>query len=157
MNFFRNLTLTLLLGWTLIMTQSIAAADSTVRAEQDQIRLHIVFNNLPCKAGLQTGWGFACLIDGLPGTILFDTGGDGNVLLSNMQHLGLDAGAVRAVVLSHIHGDHTGGLDAFLARNPDVTVFVPESFPASFQREVVRLGATIKPVSGARKLLLSIL
>jgi 7,8-dihydropterin-6-yl-methyl-4-(beta-D-ribofuranosyl)aminobenzene 5'-phosphate synthase len=135
------------------MTQPFAAAGSAVRTGQDQIRLHIVFNNLPCKAGLQTGWGFACLIDGLPGTILFDTGGDGNVLLSNMHHLGLDAETVQAVVLSHIHGDHTGGLDAFLARNPDVTVFVPESFPASFQREVVRLGAAIKPVSGARKLL----
>jgi len=138
------------------MTQSIAAAGSAVRTEQDQVRLHVVFNNLPCKAGLQTSWGFACLIDGLDKNVLFDTGGNGNILLSNMQKLGLDAQAVEAVVLSHIHGDHTGGLDTFLTRNPDVTVYVPESFPASFKREVERLGAAIETVSGARQLLDSV-
>ncbi|WP_303905112.1 MBL fold metallo-hydrolase [Thiohalomonas denitrificans] len=126
-------------------------------AEQDQVRLHVVFNNLPYKAGLQTEWGFACLIDGLDKVVLFDTGGNGDVLLSNMQRLGLDAEAVEAVVLSHIHGDHTGGLDTFLARNPDVTVYLPESFPAAFGREVIRLGAAVETVSaGPRQLLDSI-
>ena len=148
----RNITVALLFGWTLFMTQSIAASGSAVRAEQDQVRLYVVFNNLPCKAGLQTGWGFACLITGLDKTVLFDTGGDGNILLSNMAKLGLDAEAVKTVVLSHNHGDHTGGLGAVLTRNPDVTVYVPESFPASFKREVRRLGAAIETVSGARQL-----
>lgn len=148
----RNITVALLFGWTLFMTQSIAASGSAVRAEQDQVRLYVVFNNLPCKAGLQTGWGFACLITGLDKTVLFDTGGDGNILLSNMAKLGLDAEAVKTVVLSHNHGDHTGGLGAVLTRNPDVTVYVPESFPASFKREVKRLGAAIETVSGARQL-----
>jgi 7,8-dihydropterin-6-yl-methyl-4-(beta-D-ribofuranosyl)aminobenzene 5'-phosphate synthase len=56
-------------------------------------------------------------------------------------------------VLSHIHGDHTGGLGAFLSRNPDVTVYVPESFPASFKREVGRLGAATETVSRPRQLM----
>jgi 7,8-dihydropterin-6-yl-methyl-4-(beta-D-ribofuranosyl)aminobenzene 5'-phosphate synthase len=85
--------------------------------------------------------------------VLFDTGGDGDILLSNMQRLGLDPKAVDAVVLSHIHGDHTGGLDTFLARNPDVTVYMPESFPASFHQEVIRRGAAVETVSGPRRLL----
>ncbi|MEJ2653272.1 MAG: MBL fold metallo-hydrolase [Gammaproteobacteria bacterium] len=156
MHMLRNITLTLLYGGALVMTKSNATAGSAVRAEQDQVRLHVVFNNLPYKAGLQTGWGFACLIEGLDKVVLFDTGGNGDILLSNMQRLGLDAEAVDAVVLSHIHGDHTGGLDTFLARNPDVTVYIPESFPASFQREVMRLGAAIEAVSGPRQLLDSI-
>ncbi len=120
---------------------------------ENPIRLYVVFNNLPFKAGLQTGWGFACLIHGLDKVVLFDTGGDGDILLSNMQQLGLDAGAVDAVVLSHLHGDHTGGLGAFLARNPHVTVYVPESFPESFQREVLGLGARVETVSEPRRLL----
>lgn len=77
---------------------------------------------------------FSCLIEGLDKTILFDTGGNGDILLANMQRLGLDPEDVDAVVLSHIDADHTGGLGAFLARNPDVTVYMPESLPASFQR-----------------------
>jgi 7,8-dihydropterin-6-yl-methyl-4-(beta-D-ribofuranosyl)aminobenzene 5'-phosphate synthase len=146
----------LLFGWVLFMTQSFVAAGAMAGAEQDQVRLYVVFNNLPDKAGLQTDWGFACLIDGLDKVVLFDTGSNGDVLLSNMQRLGLDAEAVEAVVLSHIHGDHTGGLDTFLARNPDVTVYLPESFPAAFQQEVIRLGAAIETVSGPRQLLDSV-
>jgi 7,8-dihydropterin-6-yl-methyl-4-(beta-D-ribofuranosyl)aminobenzene 5'-phosphate synthase len=149
----RNITLTLLFGWTLFMTQTISAVDNAVRAERDQVRLHVVFNNLPYKPGLQTGWGFACLIEGLDKVVLFDTGGNGNILLSNMQQLGLDAETVEAVVLSHIHGDHTGGLGAVLARNPDVTVYIPASFPASFQEEITDLGITIETVSGPQQLL----
>jgi 7,8-dihydropterin-6-yl-methyl-4-(beta-D-ribofuranosyl)aminobenzene 5'-phosphate synthase len=138
------------------MTQAIVAVGGTETTDQGQLRFHVVFNNVPHKAGLQTGWGFSCLIEGLDKTVLFDTGGDGNILLSNMQRLGLDAEAVDAVVLSHIHGDHTGGLGAFLARNPDVTVFMPQSFPASFQQEVKRLGAAIETVSGPQLLLHSV-
>jgi 7,8-dihydropterin-6-yl-methyl-4-(beta-D-ribofuranosyl)aminobenzene 5'-phosphate synthase len=41
-------------------------------------------------------------------TILFDTGGNGDILLANMQRLGLEPQGVNAVVFSHIHADHTG-------------------------------------------------
>jgi 7,8-dihydropterin-6-yl-methyl-4-(beta-D-ribofuranosyl)aminobenzene 5'-phosphate synthase len=138
------------------MTHAAVAAGDKEKAEQGRLRLHVVFNNVPFKAGLETSWGFACLIEGLDKTVLFDTGGNGDILLANMQQLGLHAEAVQAVVLSHIHSDHTGGLAAFLARNPHVTVYVPESFPASFQQEVTHLGATIETVSGPRQLLDSV-
>ena len=135
------------------MIQTNVAAGATEKNGQDQLRLHVVFNNVPYKAGLETSWGFACLIEGLDKTILFDTGGDGEILLSNMRRLGLDAKAIDAVVLSHIHADHTGGLDALLTHNPDVTVFLPASFPASFRQAIERRGAAIETVSGPRQLL----
>ncbi len=127
--------------------------DGKEKAVQSQLRIHVVFNNLPYKAGLGTGWGFSCLLEGQNKTVLFDTGGNGAVLLSNMRRMQLDARKIDAVVLSHIHNDHTGGLGAFLRHNPDVTVYMPESFPASFKQEVVRLGAMIEAVSGSTKLM----
>jgi len=138
------------------MSQGVIAADGTEMAKQGRLRLHVVFNNVPYKAGMETGWGFSCLIEGLDKTILFDTGGSGDILLANMQRLGLDPEGVDAVVLSHIHGDHTGGLGAFLTRNPDVTVYMPESFPASFQRGVKHLGAATESVSGPQRLMDSV-
>jgi 7,8-dihydropterin-6-yl-methyl-4-(beta-D-ribofuranosyl)aminobenzene 5'-phosphate synthase len=138
------------------MTQIIVAEDKSKKIQQVPLRLHVVFNNVPYQADLETSWGFACLIEGLEKTVLFDTGGDGGILLSNMEQLDLDAKAVETVVLSHIHGDHTGGLDGFLVRNPDVTVFMPESFPASFRHDVERLGAAIETVTGPRQLMNSV-
>ena len=45
-------------------------------------------------------------------TVLFDAGPEGETLLRNAAILGVDFGAVEAVVLSHGHWDHGGGLVA---------------------------------------------
>ena len=87
--------------------------------------------------GLKTAWGFSCLIEYRGQVILFDTGGDSPTLLANMDALGIDPGEVEAVVLSHNHGDHTGGLSGLLLMTGDgPTVFVPQSFPARFKNTV---------------------
>jgi 7,8-dihydropterin-6-yl-methyl-4-(beta-D-ribofuranosyl)aminobenzene 5'-phosphate synthase len=43
-------------------------------------------------------------------TLLFDTGPEGPAFLRNANILGIDFGAIEAVVLSHGHWDHGGGL-----------------------------------------------
>ncbi len=135
------------------MIHATVAAGGTDKAKQIRLQLHVVFNNVPYKPGLKTSWGFSCLIEGLDKTVLFDTGGDGGILLSNMEHLGLQAEAVEMIVLSHIHADHTGGLSVLMERSPDVTVYIPESFPVSFHQEIVRLGAAVETISESRELL----
>lgn len=137
----------------LLMTQPASAMTDVQSQERSQHRISIVFNNIPYQAGLETGWGFACLIEHSGKNVLFDTGADGTILLSNLRRIGLDSQDVEAIVLSHIHSDHPGGLDAFLARNPNVSIFMPESFPLAFQQEVKRLGATVDTVSEPRQLL----
>ena len=143
---------TVFFGWVVYMSHMPTASGTTQEDKQVAIRLHVVFNNVSGRSDLQTGWGFACWVDGLSKTLLFDTGGDGDILLSNMSRLGFTADAVEAIVLSHIHGDHTGGLAGFLDRHSDVTVYMPESFPASFQHQVESFGASIETVSGPRRL-----
>jgi 7,8-dihydropterin-6-yl-methyl-4-(beta-D-ribofuranosyl)aminobenzene 5'-phosphate synthase len=81
-------------------------------------------------------------------TVLFDTGGDASVLLANMRRVGLDPGAVQAIVISHVHADHLGGLEGFLAENSDVTVYVPASFSASVRRMIEASGATLVETAG---------
>jgi 7,8-dihydropterin-6-yl-methyl-4-(beta-D-ribofuranosyl)aminobenzene 5'-phosphate synthase len=96
----------------------------------------IVYDNNRGDEGLRTGWGFACLVESEETTVLFDTGGDASTLLANLEALGKDPAAVDAVVLSHVHQDHTGGLGGLLAAGAEPAVYVPVSFPASFKREV---------------------
>jgi 7,8-dihydropterin-6-yl-methyl-4-(beta-D-ribofuranosyl)aminobenzene 5'-phosphate synthase len=100
------------------------------------ITLTVVYDNRSADPRLGTAWGFACLIETGAMTILFDTGGDGQLLLDNMKTLGIDPQAIDAVVLSHIHSDHTGGLDRLLAINDRLTVYLPRSFPASFKARI---------------------
>jgi len=41
----------------------------------------ILFDNNQFDPRLKTVWGFSCLLRGLEKTIIFDTGGDGSILL----------------------------------------------------------------------------
>ena len=106
-----------------------------------------VYDNYQAETGLATGWGFGCVVRMPETTVLFDTGGGNRVLLDNMRILGIDPEEIDVVVLSHNHGDHTGGLEGFLAENGDVDVYVPKSFPARMQRRVEKHGARYYPVT----------
>ncbi len=120
------------------------AADESISPE-----LVIVYDNNPFDDRLRTAWGFSCLIRLATKTILFDTGGDSPTLLHNMRQLEIDPGEVDIVVLSHIHGDHVGGLRGFLEQNHAVTVCLPQSFPDSFKDEVKSRGAKLEEVAEA--------
>jgi 7,8-dihydropterin-6-yl-methyl-4-(beta-D-ribofuranosyl)aminobenzene 5'-phosphate synthase len=97
------------------------------------MKITVVYDNRMLGPNLASGWGFSCLVDD---DLLFDTGGDGRTLLSNMAKVGIDPTGIRIVVLSHAHGDHTGGLGALLAAGVRPTVYVPRSFPTRFKADV---------------------
>jgi len=55
-------------------------------------------------------WGFAALVEADGARILFDTGARPTTVLENARELKVDLSTVTDVILSHNHGDHTGGL-----------------------------------------------
>lgn len=113
----------------------------------EKVSLTIVYNNVPSDTRLTTAWGFSCFIEGTEKTILFDTGGDGSILLSNMKKLKLNPKNVDAVILSHIHGDHVGGLWSLLQKNNKTIVYLPESFPNSFKQRAEKMCKGVISVS----------
>lgn len=58
--------------------------------------------------------------------ILFDTG-QSDVLLHNANALSIELNDVDAVVISHGHADHMGGLEDFLCVNGHATIYVKKS------------------------------
>lgn len=112
------------------------------------IRFTVVYNNIPHDERLETSWGFACYIEGMEENILFDTGGDGRILLVNMKSMAIEPGAIDCVLLSHYHGDHTNGLEAIREQNPGAAVYMPESFPDEFRQKVANMTGECLPVSG---------
>lgn len=92
------------------------------------MKLTIVYDNCSSQRGLKTGWGFSSLIEtGEAPPLLFDTGADGATLLYNMKQLGIDPSRIGAIVISHPHYDHTGGLSTILETNERAVIYVPAS------------------------------
>jgi len=85
---------------------------------------------------LSTAWGFSALVEYGDYSLLFDTGGDGQILMENMRLLGIDPSQIDSVVLSHAHEDHTGGLIALLDSGAKPEVYLLPSFPVSFKRQI---------------------
>ncbi len=129
-----------------IMTAN-AHQNDVVQRDIPTVRLTVVYDNNPMPAGLRTAWGFACVIETGETKVLFDTGGEGPLLLENMRRLGVDPADIDLVVLSHAHGDHTGGLSDFLHIHPRLPVCFPRSFPKYLSQEIKNAGATPVRVS----------
>ncbi|MFP4176590.1 MAG: MBL fold metallo-hydrolase [Planctomycetota bacterium] len=105
--------------------------------------IEIVYDNYERGGEVRSAWGFSCVVEGGGPTVLFDTGGDGEVLLHNMAVLDRPAGAIDCVVLSHNHWDHIGGLEDFLSKNGNVEVYMPSGFPSRLRELVHERGGEV--------------
>lgn len=122
------------------------------KGQQKSISLAIVYDNNPYQDNCKTDWGFSCFIEGLEKSILFDTGGSGQILLDNMAKLSIDPGTVDGIFISHDHKDHTGGLVTFLEKNGEVDVWVPYFFPKPFKASLRKKAANVNETENFGKI-----
>jgi len=90
-------------------------------------KVTVLYDNYCFSENTAADWGFSCLVEGLDKTILFDTGANPDILEKNAAALNIDVSSIDAVVISHDHWDHTGGLSWLLAKNSDLKVYLPRS------------------------------
>lgn len=100
----------------------------------DQIT--ILYDAFGDRRGLRRDWGFAALVEYGGKRILFDTGNDGATFEHNVRALHADLRRLDFVVVSHRHGDHTGGLAYLLTINPGVTIYAPKENFGTFGAEI---------------------
>lgn len=107
----------------------------------------IIYDNKISIPGLESGWGFACIIDFKGKRILFDTADDSDKLVSNLDSLRFPVSSIDYLVISHDHWDHTGGIETILSLNPGITIYYPATFPDDFQRSLSMKKITHVPVT----------
>lgn len=108
------------------------------------MEIKIIYDNTSSRDDLTADWGFACLVEAYGRKILFDTGARGDILLSNMEKMGIKPADIEMVFISHSHWDHTGGLDDFIKAQP-VTLYVPASYkPEIPDIEIIPVSESLK-------------
>jgi len=105
----------------------------TTSLEATEYEITILATNTANFGGIGE-WSFSALLESEKESIIFDTGFDENTVLHNANLLGKDLSKVEKVILSHFHGDHTGGLiklrKTFMEENPNAfsKVYVADGF-----------------------------
>lgn len=105
------------------------------------VKVTLLVENTVQRRGLLAEHGLSYAIDFGGRRVLFDTGQTPAVLASNAARLGWSLAEVEAVVLSHGHFDHTGGLPAVLAAAPEARVYLhPAALAPKFQQVEGKIG-----------------
>lgn len=140
----KRLLLVLLL---LLMTPATALAAQVGRLKVT------VLSTMMADRGLGE-WGYAALVEVDGKKILYDTGARPETVLANAREMKVDLTGIEDVVLSHHHGDHTGGFlvlrKAMAAQNPRALsrVHVADGFfeagAQGFRPEIPKLKAAVQ-------------
>ncbi|MBU0596363.1 MBL fold metallo-hydrolase [Candidatus Bipolaricaulota bacterium] len=131
-----------------VIAVAVAISSGVLAADAPLITLTILHGNYIHNDSFRAEWGFACLIDGLEKTILFDAGGWQCALRPNIEAAGIEASAIDAIVLSHVHEDHIGGFACLLPLPHDTAVYVSSSFPSNQHDRFEVPGAIIPCADG---------
>ena len=118
------------------------------------IRITTLIENTASSPGLLVEHGLSFWIEYADKRILFDTG-QSDILIHNAKILGINLAEADAIVLSHGHYDHTGGLAAVLDIAPKAKIYL---HPAAIESKFSRKPSEIKPVgmpASAKKAILN--
>src|SRR5207302_2175057 len=80
----------------------------------DSLRIRFLSTQIEADASVRAEWGFGALVEADEAKLLFDTGYLPDTVTANAASLHVDLRGIHDVVLSHWHGDHTGGIETVL-------------------------------------------
>lgn len=104
-----------------------------------------MIENLVYQQGLYAEQGLSIYIETEDSKILFDTGQSG-LFLQNALKMGIKIEDIDALVLSHGHYDHTGGLYPFLERNKKARIYAKKDIFKPKYRSHDRFIGTISQI-----------
>ncbi len=92
----------------------------------EPLEIKVLYDNTVANPACEKGWGFAAFVTMGNRRVLFDAGADPKIFMHNFEAMKIDAASFEHIVISHRHGDHTGGLAPLQRLNPKLKVLWPD-------------------------------
>lgn len=116
-----------------------------------QVAVSVIVENTAARTDLKAEHGLSLWIETSDARVLFDTG-QGEAFPHNADALGIPLDRAEAIVLSHGHYDHTGGLAHALDRNRGARVFMhPDATRTRYSRHADKTMHSIGMPAAARE------
>ncbi len=96
------------------------------------LEIKVLYDNTVAHPAFEKGWGFAAFVTIGEQRLLFDAGADPKIFMHNFEAAKIDAASFEHVMISHRHGDHTGGLAPLQQLNPKLKLMWPDP-PEAFE------------------------
>lgn len=113
------------------------------------MNIKVIFDSKSIGNGFSIGWGISFLVDNY---VLFDTGEKSVYLLNNLKKMNINIFSIKAVVISHEHWDHTGGLWGLLKIRKGLRVYACPHFTQEFKERVKELQGEFVETEGLTKI-----
>lgn len=95
-----------------------------------------IYDNIPNDTRYKKDWGYSCIINHPKKKILYDTGEHAEILEANLNAASIPIASIDILVISHLHSDHMGGATWVVKQNPNITVYIPDTFSKNFERQL---------------------
>jgi len=89
------------------------------------MKLHVLCDNFASGRGVLAEHGLSLLLEHDGSKIVFDAG-QSDIFVRNSVFMGLDLASVNAMVISHGHYDHTGGIAKFCGANSKASIYLQQ-------------------------------
>jgi len=140
----------------LALTGVAAVGTPPAHAQTGAAQITVLYDAFGRTSTMKKDWGFSALIEYDGKRVLFDTGNNADIFAHNVAAKGVDLKQLDFAVVSHRHGDHTGGLNHLLKVNPGVKIYAPQenfgvfgaALPGTFYRRNESLPADMRYFDG---------
>jgi 7,8-dihydropterin-6-yl-methyl-4-(beta-D-ribofuranosyl)aminobenzene 5'-phosphate synthase len=125
-------------AWAVVVGGTAAPTSAvTFSRTFENLRIRFLSTQIAADTSVRSEWGFGALVEADEARLLFDTGYLPDTVTTNATSLHVDLRGIHDIVLSHWHGDHTGGIETVLkAVGGDARLHVhPAIFDAKFRRD----------------------
>ena len=115
---------------------------------EHELEIRVIYDNTSARSDVQADWGFAAVVTFGGRRVLFDSGTNPELFLTNLEKMEVDPSSIRQAVISHQHPDHRNGIYKLFPLQPAMRTHFLKAFYEKAYEEATAVGMKPNRVTG---------